>query len=55
MDKNSWFADLSVGLPAEVERYYRAGDFAAANARIDLLLQQERLPQQAKGALLACR
>ena len=55
MDKNSWFADLSVGLPAEVERYYRAGDFAAANARIDLLLQQDRLPQQAKGALLACR
>ena len=55
MDQNSWFADLSVGLPPEVERFYRAGDFTAANARIDLLLQQDRLPEQAKGALLACR
>ena len=55
MDQNRLFADLAYGLPAEVERYYRGGDFAAANARIDRLLQAERLPAPAKNALLACR
>ena len=55
MDENAVLADLAVGLPADVERYYRAGDFAAANLRIDALLTQDRLPAQAKNALLACR
>ena len=55
MDENAVLADLAVGLPAEVERYYRAGDFATANLRIDALLQQSRLPAQGRNALLACR
>ena len=55
MDENAVLADLAIGLPADVKRYYRAGDFAAANLRIDALLTQDRLPAQAKNALLACR
>lgn len=55
LDLNAVLADLAAGLPADVERCYRAGDFAAANARIDALLAQDRLPQTGRGALLAVR
>lgn len=55
MDRNAVFADLSAGVPADVQRLYMAGYFAAANARIDQLLAQDRLPYTGKNALLALR
>lgn len=55
MDQNRLFAALSLGVPPEVERLYQAGNFEAANARIDVLLNAGRLPGPAKDALLALR
>lgn len=55
MDQNRLFAALSLGVPPDVERLYMAGDFGAANARIDALLTAPRLPEAAKEALLALR
>ena len=54
-DCNALFADLAVGVPADVRRLYDAGDFDAANRRIDALLTQSRLPEQGRNALLALR
>lgn len=36
-DQNAAFAALAQGLPSDVERMYRAGDFAACTARLDAL------------------
>ena len=55
MDQNRLFAALSLGVPPDVERLYMAGDFQAANARIDALLTAPRLPEPTKKALLALR
>lgn len=55
MDRNAVFADLAAGVPADVQRLYMAGYFSAANARIDKLLAEERLPRAGRGALLALR
>lgn len=55
MDRNAVFADLAAGVPADVQRLYTAGDFFAANARIDQLLAGDRLPRTGRGALLALR
>ena len=55
MDQNAVFAQLSAGVPADVQRLYTAGYFAAANARIDKLLADDRLPETGRGALLALR
>lgn len=54
-DCNALFADLAAGVPADVRRLYDAGDFDAANRRIDCLLTQTRLPESGRNALLALR
>ena len=54
-DCNALFADLAAGVPADVRRLYDAGDFDAANRRIDGLLTQTRLPEPGRNALLALR
>lgn len=55
MDQNAVFAHLSAGVPADVQRLYTAGYFDAANARIEKLLADSRLPEAGRGALLALR
>lgn len=55
MDLNAAYADLAVGFPPDVARFYAAGDFAAANRRIDALLKEPRLPAAGQNALLALR
>ena len=55
MDRNAVFAHLAAGVPADVQRLYMAGYFDAANARIEKLLADDRLPEAGRGALLALR
>ncbi|MEE0801195.1 MAG: transglutaminase-like domain-containing protein [Gemmiger sp.] len=54
-DRNVVFADLAVGVPPDVYRLYEIGQFAAADRRIEALLQDSRLPRPAAGALTALR
>lgn len=52
-DQNAAYAALACGLPSDVERMYRAGAFAAADARIRTLLAGPSLPESARPGLLA--
>lgn len=53
MDCNAAFADFAAGLPEDLERMYRAGDFEAAHHAIGRYLAREALPPVGRGALAA--
>lgn len=53
MDVNRSYADLTLGLPADVLRYAVLGDTEAVSRRIAVLRGQNRLPAAAPNGLLA--
>lgn len=53
MDCNAAFADFAAGLPEDLERMYRAGDFEAARRAIRRYRDRGNLPPVGLGALAA--